>query len=120
MTIQVQAARHRDEIVTDDVLKRGISKDGDGRIFEVCATRVRVISSPLPSFLITLEDGAGVLLPIHLFPEFRGLSSEELSQVELGFAGSALVIERRDLHVSIAGMIRQSKSLAALLGAISG
>ena len=59
-------------------------------------------------------DKTGILLPIDNYPEFAALSVAELRRIEIGYAGSALCLEERDLHVSIEGLVASSPSLMKL------
>lgn len=60
---------------------------------------------------IELADGAGVGLSPERFPELASLSQAQLKRLTLGFAGSALCLEERDLQVSIAGLLAASVEL---------
>ncbi|WP_341959036.1 DUF2442 domain-containing protein [Pseudomonas sp. RC10] len=72
----------------------------------------------LNALAIGFSDRTAVLLPVSLYAELRCLSIEELSQIELGFSGSALCLERRDLHVSITGLISASEPLMAMAASV--
>ena len=72
------------------------------------------VSFDKPSLIIRFEDGSGVLLPVDLYPEFDGFNAEDYEKLTVGFAGTALCHEGKDLDVSIAGMISASPSLFAM------
>jgi hypothetical protein len=50
-------------------------------------------------------------LPVKNHPELARLTPAELKRLELGFGGSALCLQTRDLHISIAGLISASMPL---------
>jgi hypothetical protein len=65
-----------------------------------------------------------VSLPIKNYPELASLQDSELNALELGFGGSAICLEARDLHISIAGLVSASQPLmemaATLIAARNG
>lgn len=112
-----------DEPVTQAVLtqaiERGRKRGGEG----VHATTVKYLPV-LKSLLISFADHSAVALPVRNYPELAALSSAELGKLTLGLGGSALCLDARDLHVSIAGMVSASKPLmemaATLVAARNG
>jgi hypothetical protein len=58
--------------------------------------------------LVSFADLSAVALPVKNHPELASLTSANLNQLTLGFDGSALCLDDRDLHVSIAGLISAS------------
>lgn len=76
------------------------------------------------SLSIGFSDGARVVLPVANYPEFEGFSAEDFQQLEVGFGGTALCCEVRDVHVSITGLIAASQPLmdmaASLVAARNG
>ena len=76
------------------------------------------------SLLIVFADQSAVSLPIKNYPELASLPQGELKALELGFDGSALCLEARDLHISIAGLVSASQPLiemaATLIAARNG
>lgn len=67
-----------------------------------------------PSLIIRFEDGSGVLLPVDRYREFDGFNAADYESLTVGFAGTALCHEGKDLDVSISGMISASPSLLAM------
>lgn len=49
------------------------------------------------SLVIRFEDGSGVLLPVKLYPEFAGFEAADYASLTIGFAGTALCHEGKDL-----------------------
>ena len=113
----VTAKNHFDEVVTPEVLtqatKRGRLRGGAG----VHATGVQYLPV-LKTLLISFVDHSAVGLPIKNYPELAALNEAELNALELGFAGSALCLETRDLHVSIAGLVSASQPLMAMAASL--
>jgi hypothetical protein len=68
--------------------------------------------------VISFEDGSGVLLPVKSYPEFDGFDAGEFADLKVGFSGTALCHEGRDLQVSIAGLISASKSLMDMASSV--
>ncbi|MBK5376848.1 DUF2442 domain-containing protein [Pseudomonas sp. TH08] len=71
-----------------------------------------------PSLVIRFEDGSGVLLPVNRYPEFNGFDAQDYANLTIGFAGTALCHEGKDLDVSIAGLISASPSLMAMAASV--
>ncbi|WP_460066083.1 DUF2442 domain-containing protein [Pseudomonas sp. S2_H08] len=67
-----------------------------------------------PSLIIRFEDGSGVLLLVDRYREFDGFNAADYESLTVGFAGTALCHEGKDLDVSISGMISASPSLLAM------
>jgi len=78
----------------------------------------------LGSLLFGFLDQSAVALPIKNYPELTVLSKNELESLSLGFGGSSLCLDARDLHVSIAGLVAASQPLmdmaATLIAARNG
>ncbi len=70
------------------------------------------------SLVIRFEDGSGVLLPVNQYPEFDGFDAGDYEGLTVGFAGTALCHEGKDLDVSIAGMISASPSLMKMAASV--
>ena len=119
----VKAQSRFDEVITQDVLKhaieRGTKRVGAG----VHATSVQYVAI-LESLLVGFADQSAICLPVKNYPEFADLTEGDLKGLELGFGGSALCSEVRDLHVSIAGLVSASEPLmdmaATLIAARNG
>ncbi|WP_166216604.1 DUF2442 domain-containing protein [Pseudomonas atagonensis] len=71
-----------------------------------------------PSLVIRFEDGSGVLLPVDRYPEFDGFDAQDYAKLKIDFAGTALCLEGKDLHVSIAGMISANPSLMLMAASV--
>lgn len=65
----------------------------------------------IQSLLISLQEQGAVFLLISEFAELATLSESQLSQLTIGFAGTALCLNECDLHISIMGLITSSESL---------
>lgn len=112
-----------DEVVTQEVLEQAIERGSKRARGGVHATSVRYVAI-LESLLIGFADQSAVSLPIKNYPELASLTPTELNALELCFGGSALSLEARDLHVSIAGLVSASGALmdmaATLIAARNG
>lgn len=113
----VKAREHDDEVVTQDVLNQAISR---GRKRSQCvlhATTLQFLGT-LNALAIGFSDQTAVLLPVDNYVELRSLSREELDQLKLELAGSALCLEHRDLHLSIATLVSASEPLMAMAASV--
>lgn len=106
----IKAQERFDEPVTASVLAqaivRGKKRHGQG----LHATVVQYLPA-LNSLLIGFPDQSAVVLPVKNYPELTELSTDELNHLAVGFGGSALCLDARDLHVSIAGLVSASQPL---------
>ncbi|MNG14960.1 hypothetical protein D3C84_987550 [compost metagenome] len=59
-----------------------------------------------------------MLLPAKNYPEFDGFDDRDFAQLKVGFSGTALCHEGRDLQVSIAGLISASKPLMDMASSV--
>lgn len=111
----IEASTLADRPVTDALLgvaiRRGQARPKGG--FQ--ATAVSFVDSCL---VVSFVDGSGVLLPVQHYPEFDGFEVEDFSELKVGFSGTALCHEGKDLHVSIAGMISASKPLMDMAASV--
>jgi Protein of unknown function (DUF2442) len=107
------------QVVLSQAIERGRTRGGQG----VHATTVKYLPI-LKSLLISFADHSAVALPVRNYPELAALSAADLGKLTLGLGGSALCLDARDLHVSIAGMVAASKPLmdmaATLVAARNG
>lgn len=113
----LKVREYADEIITQEVLTEAIHK---GRKRSQCilhATSVRFLGD-LNAVAIGFSDRAAILLPVDNYTELRDLTPDELDGIELGFAGSALCLEHRNMHVSIAGLILGSEPLMAMAASV--
>lgn len=67
---------------------------------------------------IGFEDGSAVVLPLDRYPEFDDFAEADLQALQVGFAGTALCHDGKDLHLSIVGMIQASKPLMDLAASV--
>ena len=102
-----------DEPVTTRVLAQAIERGRKKRSEGLHATAVQYLPSR-KCLLIDFADQSAVALPVKNYRELVKLSANELDHLTVGFGGSALCLEERDLHVSIAGLVLASKPLMAL------
>lgn len=68
--------------------------------------------------MIEFADRSALLLPIKNYPDFSQRSEKVLCRLKLGAAGSAICDDASDLHVSIAGLVGASESLASLAATV--
>lgn len=105
------------EALLDQAIQRGQSRGSKG-------LHAVAVGYQAPNLSIGFEDGSAVLLPLANYPEFAGCTADDLSELELGFAGTAVCHTRLDLQVSIAGLISASQPLmnmaAVLVAARNG
>jgi Protein of unknown function (DUF2442) len=120
---RVKAQSGFDEPVTRMVLSRAIERGRTRGGQGVRATAVKYLPV-LKSLLISFADHSAVALPVRNYPELTALSTADLGRLTLGLGGSALCLDARDLHVSIAGMVSASQPLmdmaATLIAARNG
>ena len=113
----VKAQNRLDEPVTSAVLERAIERGRNLRAPGLHATIVQYLSSS-NSLMIGFADQSAVTLPVKNYPELANLSVTELNHLAVGFGGSALCLEERDLHVSITGLVSASKSLMEMAATV--
>ena len=107
------AKKRVDEPVSAAVLRRSVERDEQRRRLALQARTVRYVPDS-KSLLIGFADHSALVLPIKNYPELAKLKRAQLDNLELGFAGSALCLEEKDLHVSIAGLVSASAPLMAM------
>lgn len=101
---------------TESSLDKAIERGELRRKNSLQATAVTYMA---PCLVVGFEDGSGVLLPIANYPEFDDFEVEDYASLTVGYAGTALCHEGKDLHVSIAGMISASKPLMAMAASVA-
>ena len=111
------ANNHFDEVVTPEVLTQAMKRGRLRASAGVHATGVQYVPL-LKSLLISFVDHSAVALPIQNYPELAALNEAELNALELGFAGSALCLQSRDLQVSIVGLVLASQPLMELAASL--
>jgi hypothetical protein len=113
----LKAQNRFDEPVTSAVLERAIESGRNRRASGLHATIVQYLSSS-KSLMIGFADQSAVTLPVKNYPELANLSVIELKHLSVGFGGSALCLEERDLHVSITGLVSASESLMEMAATV--
>lgn len=111
----IKAKVQADNPVTESSLDKAIERGESRRKNSLQATAVTYLP---PCLAVSFEDGSGVLLPVANYPEFDDFEGEELASLTVGYAGTALCHEGKDLHVSIAGLISASKPLMAMAASV--
>jgi hypothetical protein len=104
-----------DRPVTDALLDEAIER---GQVRQKSGLQATAVTFQDARLTVSFEDGTGVLLPVKLFPEFDGFEPEDFASLTVGFSGTALCHEEKDLHVSIAGMISASKPLMNMAASV--
>lgn len=117
------ARKFADEPVTEARMRQAVARGHDRKHRGVHATAVRYLPS-LKSLLVSFVDRTALALPVGNYPELAQLKVAELKRMEVGLAGSALCLNERDLHISIAGLVSSSAPLmemaASLVAARNG
>ena len=113
MTKISKVKERADQPVTPTSLKAAIERGQKRRSTELQARTVAYLEGA-KSLMIGFSDDSAVLLPIKNYPELIMLQKADLSRLSLGFTGTALCLEERDLHISIAGLIAASEPLMSM------
>ncbi|MCI1013347.1 MULTISPECIES: DUF2442 domain-containing protein [unclassified Herbaspirillum] len=116
MTI-IKAKKRDNPPVTEELLAQALARGSKRAGAALQATEVEYLPA-FAAIAIGFADKTAVLLPIDNYPELAELSAAELGRIELGYAGSALCLEERDLHVSIAGLVAASPALMKLASTV--
>ena len=106
-----------DEPITPTVLAEATERARQRKSPGLHATTLHYLPA-FESLLIGFADQSAVALPVKNYPELVALSATELAQLTLGFGGSALCLDERDLHISIAGLVQASQPLMALASTV--
>ncbi|OCR23481.1 hypothetical protein AFK24_19070 [Pseudomonas syringae] len=106
----VKAVDLFDEVITEQGLQQAREQGRKRRNAGLLASTVEFLPAQ-KALLIGFADQCAIALPVRNYPELAHLSIQELESLELGFGGSAVCLEARDLHVSIAGLISASVPL---------
>ncbi|WP_445180835.1 DUF2442 domain-containing protein [Pseudomonas sp. McL0111] len=101
--------------LTEEMLEAAI-KRGEAR--QASSLQAVSVTFEKASLVIRFEDGSGVLLPVDRYPEFDGFDTDDYENLKVGFAGTALCHEGKDLDVSIAGLISASPSLMTMAASV--
>jgi hypothetical protein len=113
----VKAKEYYDEPVTEEVLVRAVVEGRKRRGTTLHAKNVRYLPE-FKALAVSFADKAAILLPVKKYAELAQLSLAELERIKVGFGGSALCLDERDLHVSIAGLVSASKPLMELASTV--
>ena len=105
--------------VTEEVREEAIVRGKQRSIAEPHATALRYLKRR-SAIELDFADGTAITLPIEKYDELAPLSEDDRERLALGFGGSVLCLEERDLHVSIAGLVAASKSLKEVAAAVAG
>ena len=97
-----------DRPITEAVLDQAIQR---GQLRHKSVVQATAVTYVNPCLAVSFIDGSGVLLPVQHYPEFDDFDVEDFADLKVGFSGTALCHEGKDLQVSIAGMISASKPL---------
>ncbi|MHC8385363.1 DUF2442 domain-containing protein [Pseudomonas sp. LB3P14] len=111
----IKAKMVADRPVTDAVLDDAIERGNLRRNSGLQATAVVFLE---PCLTVSFGDGSGVLLPVRHYAEFDGFEAEDFASLKIGFSGTALCHEGKDLQMSIAGMISTSKPLMDMAASV--
>ncbi|MCU0072000.1 hypothetical protein N8H71_10380 [Pseudomonas koreensis] len=111
----VKAGLHADRPVTETRLDEAVDRGGLRRRSSLQAVSV---AFQKPCLVIHFEDDSGVLLPVNLYREFDDFEPDDFNGLNVGFAGTALCHDGKDLQVSIAGMISASQPLMAMAASV--
>lgn len=104
-----------DQPVTEALLDEAIER---GQLRQKNCLQATAVTHQASCLTVSFADGSGVLLPVKYYPEFADFSAEDFADLTVGFSGTALCHEGRDLQVSIAGMISASEPLMAMASSV--
>ncbi|VVM77233.1 hypothetical protein PS662_02126 [Pseudomonas fluorescens] len=113
--ITIEAGTGVDRPVTEASLDEAIRR---GQVRHKSSLQVTAVAFLDPCLAVSFIDGSGVLLPVQHYPEFDDFDAEDFAELKVGFSGTALCHEGRDLQVSIAGMISASKPLMDMAASV--
>ncbi|CAI8982468.1 DUF2442 domain-containing protein [Pseudomonas sp. IT-P294] len=111
----IQAGMLADRPVTETVLDEAIQR---GQVRQKNGLHAISVKFVEPCLAVSFMDGSGVLLPVQHYPEFDDFDIKDFANLEVGFSGTALCHEGKDLHVSISGMISASKPLMDMAASV--
>ena len=104
--------------VTEEVRDEAIARGRQRSIAEPHVTALRYLQSRR-AIELDFVDGTAITLPIEKYDELAALSEDALSRLGLGFGGSVLCLDERDLHISIAGLVAASQPLKEVAAAVT-
>jgi hypothetical protein len=103
--------------VTQEVLEEAVARGRRRASGGVRATAVQYVPQ-LASLVFSFVDHSAVALPVGNYPELAALDDSDLRALTLGFGGSVLCLEARDLHVSIAALVSASQPLMEMAASL--
>lgn len=117
--ITIRARKRSGRPVTDEVWEEAIARGKRlyGSIRRARAVRFEGLNRELQ---IDFEDGDSVRLPVQRSLELASLSDDQLSRLEVGFAGKGLYLDEADLHVGIQSLIAECRSEASGVVTLQG
>jgi hypothetical protein len=113
MSKTIIAKERVDEPITGEVLRAAIERGRQRSSPELHARTIAYLADS-KALMIGFGDDSAVVLPLKNYPELASLTKADIARLTLGFAGSALCLEGRDLHISIAGMIAANEPLMSM------
>ena len=111
----IEAGTLVDRPVTESLLDEAIQRGQMRRKNSLQVTSVVYVE---PCLALGFIDGSGVLLPVRNYVEFDDFEAEDFAGLTVGFSGTALCHEGKDLQVSIAGLISASKPLMDMASSV--
>jgi hypothetical protein len=106
-----------DEPVTDAVMEEAVARGTLRRRQSMHAVDLAYLPES-EALRIGFADHSAVILPLGIYPELAALSLEERVLLTLGYAGSAVCLEERELHISISGLVSASADLMAMASGV--
>lgn len=106
-----------DEAVTEKVFAEAVERGRQRRSPDLHATGVNYLSA-YQMVLVGFADDSAVAFAVKNYPELAALNPDELERLKIGFGGSALCLEEKDLHVSIAGLVSASQALMEMAATV--
>jgi hypothetical protein len=110
----VIAKERSDQVVDAQVLQQALERGQAAARQTGLQARALSYLAESTTLKIVWADHSAVLLPIKNHPELAKLDATELNELKLGFAGRALCLDARDLHVLIAGLLAESPALMSM------
>ncbi len=99
--------------MTPAVLQRAVALGRKRKGGGIHAQSLRYLPE-IRALMVGFADQSAVVLPVENDPELAALGDDDLNRMELGFAGSAVCFDDRDVHVSIAGLVGASAPLRSM------
>ena len=118
MTI-IRARKRSGAPVTDEVLEEAIARGRRlyGSIRRAIAMRFDRLNRELQ---IDFEEGDSVRLSVQQSLELASLSDDQLSKLQVGFAGKGLYLDEANLHIGIQSLIAECRPEASGVVTLQG